>query len=188
MRIGIFADTHDHLDNTRRAVDIFNERGCELVVHAGDFVSTFVTPPMRRLCCPLLACWGDNDGNRRGLTGGTSLIGSIGEPPFGFRTPDGAVVLVTHMLRQLRGLTAPGDIVIYAHTHRADIRRDEWNRLLINPGETSGWTFRKPTVALLETTTRTAELVRLPELPPLDPAWRDSSPAEREPVIDDDVP
>lgn len=39
MRVGIFADVHDHLANLRRAVDLFNARHCQLVLFAGDLVS-----------------------------------------------------------------------------------------------------------------------------------------------------
>jgi predicted phosphodiesterase len=39
--------------------------------------------------------------------------------------------------------------------------RDELGRLLINPGETSGWTFGRPTVVLLETADRTTKIVDL---------------------------
>ena len=54
MRIGIFADSHDHLNYIRRAVELFNQRECELVVFAGDLVSTFAIPPLRKLNCPLV--------------------------------------------------------------------------------------------------------------------------------------
>ena len=53
MRIGIFSDSHDHLDNVRKVVDLFNQRGCELVLFAGDLVSTITIPPLRALKCPL---------------------------------------------------------------------------------------------------------------------------------------
>ncbi|QDU60606.1 phosphodiesterase [Planctomycetes bacterium Pan216] len=173
MRIGVFADTHDHLDNTRRAVRLFNEERCELVLFAGDFVSTFVTPPLRRLKCPLLACFGDNDGNKRGLQNGTTTVGSVGEAPFGLKTPDGTKILVTHMLRSLVGYATNADVVVYAHTHKPRIHHDEQGRLLVNPGETSGWTFRKPSVAIMETDPLEARIVWLPELGPV-------------PVIDED--
>ena len=45
MRIGLLADTHDHVDNVRRAVAEFNRAGCDLVIHAGDFCSPIVVPP-----------------------------------------------------------------------------------------------------------------------------------------------
>lgn len=167
MRIGVFADSHDHLDNVRLAVGEFNKEQCDLVVCTGDFVSTFVTPPLRRLRCPFLGCFGDNDGNKRGLLNGVSLIGTIGEPPFGFKTPDGTKVLVTHMLRHLRGLGDNADLILFAHTHKPVIKWDQRGRLFVNPGETSGWSFRKPTIAIVDTQPLQARLIYLPEPPPV---------------------
>jgi uncharacterized protein len=161
MRIGIFADAHDHLDHIRRAVTVFNERGCELVLFAGDLVSSFAVPPLRALRCPILACFGDNEGNKLGVSAGFRILGEIGEPPFGLRTPDGTRIVVTHMLRTLRGCEGEFDVCVFAHTHKAEISRDEQGRWYINPGETSGWSYGKPSVAILETSPRGAEIVRL---------------------------
>ncbi len=161
MRIGIFADSHDHLDHIRRAVDVFNAAGCGLVVFAGDLVSSFAVPPLRALQCPILACFGDNEGNKTGVAGGFTILGTIGEPPFGFKTPDGLKIVVTHMLRSLRPDAGEFDVCIFAHTHKPEITTDEQGRMYINPGEASGWSFRKPTVALLDTTTRTAQILPL---------------------------
>lgn len=151
MRIGIFADSHDHLDNIRRAVEVFNREACDLVMFAGDFVSTFALPPLRKLRCPLIACYGDNEGNKPGLQAGIRIIGTLGEPPLGFRTPDGTRIIVVHMLRQLREAPGDYDLVIYAHTHKPSITRDEQGTVYLNPGETSGWTYGNPTVALIDT-------------------------------------
>ena len=161
MLIGIFADSHDHLDNIRLAVARFNAAGCELVLFAGDLVSTFAVPPLRKLECPLVGCFGDNEGNKAGLLAGMSIVGVLGEPPFCHVAPDGTRILLAHMQRQLRGAEGDFDVAVYAHTHRASIRRDERGRLHVNPGETSGWTYGRPTVALLQTRTMRAEIVEL---------------------------
>ena len=161
MRVGIFADTHDHLDNIRRAVDEFNRLGCELVIFAGDLVSTFAVPPLRKLRCRVIASFGDNEGNRVGIRGGMQVIGEIGDPPFGFCVADGTRFLVTHQRELLRDLLDGSDVVVYAHTHRPRIWHDDDGRLFINPGETSGWTYGQPTIAVMDTQTRRAELLRL---------------------------
>jgi len=161
MLVGVFADTHDHLDNIARAVEVFNEEGCELVAFAGDFVSSIAIPPLRALKCPVIACFGDNEGNKPGVHAGMRIVGVLGEPPFGFQTADGCRIVLAHMLRQLRDCESDCHVVIYAHTHRPRIHHDEQGRLYLNPGETSGWTYRRPTVALLETTERTAKIVEL---------------------------
>jgi hypothetical protein len=161
MLLGVFADTHDHLEAVRQAVDVFLTARCELVIFAGDLVSSHAVPPLRRLRCPVVACFGDNEGNRQGVAAGMSLVGEIGEPPFGVRTGDGTRVLLTHMLSQLQGLTGDFDVCIFGHTHRAEVRFDPWRRLYLNPGEASGWTSGRPSVALLQTQPLSAEIVPL---------------------------
>ncbi len=167
MRIGLFSDAHDHVDNVRRAVAEFNRQGCELVVFVGDFVSPIVVPPLRKLRCPVVACFGDNDGNQVGLQGGMRIVGPVAHPPFGFETPDGVRVLVAHQAEQLRDMTDSVQVVISGHTHKPSVRTDERGVLFVNPGETSGWTFRHPTVALLETKPLSVRIISLPELPPV---------------------
>ncbi len=161
MRIGIFADCHDHLDNIRRAVAVFNENDCEMVVFAGDLVSTIAIPPLRALSCPLIGCFGDNEGNRIGIRGGMSIVGHLAEPPFGFRAPDGTRIVVTHQWELLRDQAEGSEVIVFGHTHRASIRHDGDGRLLVNPGETGGWTYGRPTVAILETQPLQARLISL---------------------------
>ena len=167
MRIGVFADAHDHLDNVRHAVAEFNRRQCDLVLFAGDFVSPMVPTVLRRLRCPLIGCFGDNDGNKIGISGGMRIVGSLGEPPFGVVTRDGTRILLTHLPESVRGLIDGFHVIISAHTHKPKISTDEQGRLFLRPGETSGWTYRKPTIAILETDPLSAEIIALPEMPPV---------------------
>ncbi len=161
MRVGIFADTHDHLDNIRLAVAEFNRRQCEVVLFAGDLVSTFAIPPLRKLNCPMIASFGDNEGNKVGIRGGMQIIGEIGDPPFCSRLRDGTRVLLTHQRELIREPVDGVNIIVYAHTHKPRIHRDKAGRLWINPGETSGWTYRKPSIAILDTESMDAEVVWL---------------------------
>jgi hypothetical protein len=132
-----------------------------LVLFAGDLVSTIAVPPLRKLHAPLMACFGDNEGNKLGLTSGFQSVGQLSEPPLFLTAGDGTRIVVTHMKRQLRGLDANFDVAIFAHTHKPRIERDDCGRLLINPGETGGWSFGRPTIALLDTSTRHVEIVEL---------------------------
>jgi putative phosphoesterase len=161
MQIGIFADTHDHLANLRLAVERFNTIGVDLVLFAGDLVSTIAVPPLRRLKAPLIACFGDNEGNRPGLLAGFQLVGRLADPPVLITTDDGTRIVLAHMKRQLRGFAAEYDVAIFGHTHKPRVEYDAVSRLLINPGETSGWSFGRPTIALLETTTRKVDILDL---------------------------
>jgi putative phosphoesterase len=161
VRVGLFADCHDHLGNLRLAVDAFNCRACQVVLFAGDLVSTFAVPPLRRLQCPFVGCFGDNEGNRVGLLGGMRIIGRLEEAPVRYESPDGRRFLIVHMLSQARGWQEPVDVLVYGHTHKPMVRRDDAGRLMVNPGETSGWTFGRPTIAVLETESMHVELVDL---------------------------
>ena len=164
MQIGIFADTHDHLDYIRLAVERFNVARCDCVLFAGDLVSTFAVPPLRKLRCPMVACFGDNEGNKAGLLAGTSIVGRLGEPPFSYRAADGTRFLIAHMERQFRGLDGDFDVAVYGHTHKPRFHRDEQGRLFVNPGETSGWTYGDPTIVLLDTEKLEPRLVHLNEV------------------------
>jgi putative phosphoesterase len=166
MRIGIFADAHDHVDNVRHAVAFFNQQACELVLFAGDFVSPLVIPPLRQLTGKFIACFGDNDGNQRGIIGGMRVIGPIGPGPVCVKAKDGTRILMTHVLNDIRSCLGDAQLIVFAHTHRPSIVKDAQGRLFVNPGETGGWSTRKPTVALVETTELEGQIVALPELPP----------------------
>lgn len=161
MRIGIFADIHDHLDHVRLAVERFNAERVELVFFAGDLVSTIAIPPLRKLNAQVIACYGDNEGNKVGIQAGFQLVGTIAEAPVRHVCPDGTRIIMAHMQRQLRGVTDEYDVRIVGHTHKARVERDELGRLHINPGETSGWSFGRSTIAILETSTREVELIEL---------------------------
>lgn len=42
MRIGILSDTHNHIENTRRALQIFRDHEVERLIHCGDITTTQV--------------------------------------------------------------------------------------------------------------------------------------------------
>lgn len=165
MKIGIMADIHDNVDHLRRAIALFNAEQCRVVFLAGDLVSPLVVPSMRKLTGNVIACFGDNDGNRQGIIGGMKIVGTIGHGPFGYQTKDGLKVVIAHQLNELRDCIGDADVVIFAHTHRPSIVKDRHDRLFINPGEVAGWMFRKPTVVILDSETREAELVELAKMP-----------------------
>ena len=68
------------------------------------------------------------------------------------------------MKRQLRGLDEDFDVAVYAHTHKPRIARDESGRLHINPGEAGGWSFGRPTIAVLETESFEVDLIDLQQI------------------------
>jgi predicted phosphodiesterase len=118
-------------------------------------------PPLRKLACPLVGCFGDNEGNKAGLYAGIGIVGTLGEAPVRYVGRDGTRFMIVHMERQARGISEDFDVFIFGHTHKPVVHFDESGRLFLNPGETSGWTFRRPTIALLETQTKHVEIIEL---------------------------
>lgn len=166
MKIGIMADIHDNVDNLRHAIGLFNAHKCGLVLLAGDLVSPLVVPSMRKLTGRVVACFGDNDGNKRGIIGGMKIVGTLGHGPLCHQTADGLKIVMAHQLNELRDCLGDADVAVFAHTHRPSIVTDKHGRVFINPGEVGGWMFRKPTVVILDSETREAELLDLPAMPP----------------------
>lgn len=166
MKIGIMADIHDNVDNLRHAIGRFNAEGCRLILLAGDLVSPLVVPSMRKLTGNVIACVGDNDGNIRGIEGGMRIVGTLAHGPVCYRTHDGLKIVMAHQLNELKECIGDADVAVFAHTHRPSIVEDKHGRLFINPGEVGGWMFRKPTVVILDSETRKAELIDLPAMQP----------------------
>jgi putative phosphoesterase len=68
MLLGVIADTHDNLPKIEKAISVFNRKRVSLVLHAGDYIAPFSLLPFRKLNCDYLGVFGNNDGEREGLT------------------------------------------------------------------------------------------------------------------------
>ncbi|MEO5363238.1 MAG: YfcE family phosphodiesterase [Magnetococcus sp. DMHC-8] len=161
MKLGLIADSHDHVDHLRQAARHFRERGVEQVFHAGDFVS-----PPSVLCLEGLTVhgvYGNNDGERAGLakmfakTGGT-LADEVLEMtmPMGrIAVYHGTVSAILHALIRSQEY----DLVVTGHTHRVTDRLDGRTRVL-NPGTAHGFN-QEATVMAYDTATAHVELIPL---------------------------
>ena len=160
MLVGVIADTHDNMNMLKKAVDLFNERGVELVLHAGDYIAPFTAREFCRLKCKLVGVFGNNDGEKFGLKNNFMDFGELHEGIHQLEL-DGKKTAITHSPEIAETLADSGayDIVIYGHTHQADIRGP--GPLVINPGECGGWLEGKSTVAVLDVAAMNAELVTL---------------------------
>ena len=68
MRIGVVSDTHNHLANVARIVELLNRAGVDHVVHTGDITQPKTLDVLARLVAPLTGVLGNNDlGEREGL-------------------------------------------------------------------------------------------------------------------------
>lgn len=159
--IGILSDSHDNLTRVREAVRLFNDAGCDLVIHAGDFVAPFTVHELRNLRAPVKAVYGNCDGEKAGLAKAFEGLGEIRAAPLKF-SHAGRSFLVCHLDAPVdRHLASQAyDIIVFGHTHKPLAER-RGGVLLINPGEAGGWLSGKSTVALLDPAALAAEIITL---------------------------
>ncbi len=156
MKIGIMADTHDHMGNIQRALAEFRRRGCEAIIHAGDFVAPFALKAVLGFEGKVYGVLGNNDGERSGLK---HLDSALSRGPLKLKIGLRRIVVI-HDLKKLKDTDRHGaDVVVYGHTHEAGIV--EGRPMMINPGECAGWLTGCSTAVILDTETMKAELVNL---------------------------
>ncbi len=159
--IGVMSDSHDNVTMVRRAVSLFKDAGCNLVLHAGDVVAPFAARELAPLGCPVKAVFGNCDGEKEGLRKTFEELGEIAEAPFVFSYQECRFLLCHyHFAVESYASSNQYDIVVFGHTHKPEIRKSG-KTLLLNPGETGGWLTGKSTVALLDPEKREAEIIPL---------------------------
>jgi len=167
MKIGLLSDTHNAAGNTRRALEVFRERGVTHLIHCGDIT----TPEMVHL----FAGWkvtfvlGNGDRSPADLSDAAKRIGAA--PPQAQRTVEleGKQIGVTHghdaslLFRMM--MSGTFDYVVHGHTHqRRNEYRSAYGVRLINPGALGGSQPEARSVAVLDLATGEVEFVELPEL------------------------
>ncbi|MFA6356553.1 MAG: metallophosphoesterase [Candidatus Omnitrophota bacterium] len=162
MKIGVMSDSHDNVPMVKKAVDLFNAEGCSLVVHAGDYCAPFAVTPLEKLKCKWLGVFGNNDGDRKALS--MKSNGMIVDHPYRYDLSNIRMV-ITHEIediQDLMGMIARQEVhlLIHGHTHKPDIKKVD-TCLIVNPGETGGWTTGKATVAIVDLDTLTAKEIEL---------------------------
>jgi uncharacterized protein len=159
MKIGVISDTHDRLPTFRRAVALFKRLRVDAVFHAGDLVAPFAAKIIAadELPMPLYVCYGNNDGERKGLK---AILPGIVDGPITV-TLDGKTIVMHHFIDWLKPAEiAPAHVVITGHTH-AVVNETVNGKLMLNPGECCGWLTDRPTVALLDLATLKADIIEV---------------------------
>ena len=154
-RIGVIADTHDRLDKVRSAVALFNRLRPDRVVHCGDFVARFVFNEMAGLSVPVVAVYGNCDGDRAALKTRADELGfELHEGPYGFEL-GGKRIFVSHQPQ-----TPPAcDFYLHGHTHK--LRHEGERPVIVNPGEACGWLFGRSSCAVVDTDSAEVEFLHI---------------------------
>lgn len=163
MIIAIMSDSHDHIWNVRKALQVLHSQKVGSIIHCGDIIAPFTLRELAAFEGPFHWVLGNNDGDPYMLTK-ISLTelkniephGIIGKLYF-----DGVAIAFTHHEQVGVALAHTGeyDLVCCGHTH---VYREERinDTVLLNPGDLMG-KDGPGTFCLFDTVSREIELIKL---------------------------
>ena len=173
MKIGILSDTHDDIDNTNKAIDIFQENDVKAVIHAGDIISPPVITEFYRLTekgVKLFGIFGNNDGEKRGLKNAFKTIGGELLCDIGKIELDGLKFCIYHGqdLKKKEKIikSRKFDVFVFGHTHTKYPKGVDTkiinDTIVLNPGTAhnvaktfgGGQYFGESSIMIFDTTTK----------------------------------
>ncbi len=163
MKIALISDTHDQMDMIRLAVERIKRGKVEAIVHCGDFIAPFTIPPFKVLEVPFISIFGNNDGEKKGLTDKINSIGGMVCYQPLVRDIGGKKFLISHEPipdDNVKRYFGDVDFYVYGHTHEVEVKELAGIKV-INPGELCGWLSGKSTFMLLDTESGSTELIYL---------------------------
>jgi putative phosphoesterase len=138
MRIGVVSDTHNHLANVARIVELFNASGVERVIHTGDITQAKTLHAFSALRAPLHGVFGNNDLERPALEAACAERSfSFTDPPLYLEWHSRRIVVVHDPKHLDDDLLRANDIALHGHDHWYSNRRQD-GALVFNPGECAG--------------------------------------------------
>ena len=159
MLIGVMADTHDNVEQIKKAIAYFRRNKVKALIHAGDYCAPFSLSFIQKLKVPFYGVLGNVDGEKEGLKNKSG--GAIKDPPYEFRIGN-KKFFVIHDIKKINfgKISKQFDVVIHGHLHEAEIKK-MGKALFINPGECCGVVSGLSTVAILDLKTMKARIVKL---------------------------
>lgn len=170
MKIAILSDSHDNLENVKKALNEVKYQGVEYIFHLGDFVSPFTFKAIfENYRGHGFAVFGNNDGDRTQLTkianslnievaDTINVINFFGRKILlmhGFGSPE-----LTKLIANSLILSNNFDFVFFGHTHEKSLQRID-NKLALNPGELGGVITGIPTFAIFDLSTFDIQFIKL---------------------------
>ncbi len=164
MLYGVFSDTHDSIDNIRKAMKVFRERGVKTAIHLGDYCAG---PSLRAIgeekAVKVIGILGNNDGDYLSIQRNLQAAGGELKGQFYTFEADGAKIACYHgtVAELTDALIGCGtyNIVLYGHTHEPKEEK-RGKTYALNPGSVHGF-GGKATVAILDTAKCSADIVEL---------------------------
>jgi uncharacterized protein len=139
MKIGIVSDTHNNIELTRTAVEIFRENNVELIVHAGDLTSPRMLELFNGFPCKIVLGNGDIDVEEISSTCREMGFGDIRDTTIFKAGEKRIIVFHGDNVKMFRDAVFSGeyDYIIKGHTHYFENYISNKTRI-INPGSLYG--------------------------------------------------
>lgn len=162
MKIAIISDTHDNLTNLQKAIEIANNKACEMLLFAGDLNFPGAVQFLAKFNGPVHMVWGNNEGDRVKVLSRVSEYQNVQHHlDMYVDTIDGLMVFMTHYpeIAELARESNKYSLVIYGHTHEYDEQNLD-TVTVINPGAVFGYPT-DPSFAIFDTKTKHIEKIML---------------------------
>jgi len=161
MKIGIISDSHDHIENIKKSVQIFKDRKVDFIIHLGDYVNPASVRAFKGV--KLIGIFGNNDGDKFRLINAFQDIGGDIKGDFHELEVDGLKIACYHgtepQLKDAMIECGSYDVVAYGHTHECE-NTMVGNTLVLNPGTVHGF-WDKATIMIFNTLTREVDFIVL---------------------------
>ncbi len=138
MKVAIMSDSHDHIENTKWAIEICQQKKVERIFHCGDLISPFMILTLAKFEGPIDLIWGNNRGDIYlicELLKNYPQITLHGD--FAFLEIKGFKIAMVHYPQLAEKLSKSFNYVFCGHTHKFKIWEVDFS-LIINPGEIMG--------------------------------------------------
>ena len=159
MKIGLMSDSHDHIDNIKKCVQIFQDKSVEFVIHLGDFVNPNSVRALKGI--KLKAIFGNNDGDKYRMIIAFNEIGAEIKGDFHDFHLDNIKFACYHGTEPqlLNALIECDkyDVVLFGHTHEC-VKNKVGKTEVLNPGTVHGFGGRA-TIMIYDTEMRLAEII-----------------------------
>ncbi|MBU1075247.1 metallophosphoesterase [Patescibacteria group bacterium] len=142
MIIAIISDTHENAENTKKALEIINEKKADMIIHCGDMCSPIMFKIIpEAFKGPIHCTFGNNDAEEFLFVKimKTKYENVEFHKPAGELELDGKKIAFTHYPIFGEGLAHTGkyDLVAFGHTHKKHEEK-VGDTILINPGALFG--------------------------------------------------
>lgn len=138
MKIMVISDTHDNIENLRKAIKIANKEKIDTIIHCGDLVSPFMIKEFKKFRGKAHFVWGNNDGDKPNIIKNkptnVEIHGILGEI-----NVEGKKIAFIHydFLGIPLATTGKYDTIFFGHTHKK-FREKIGKTIVANPGELAG--------------------------------------------------